>query len=969
MGGKVGKIVKAAIIIAAVATGVAFIPGVGALAGASFFSSATAAYFGSQLLVATILGAVSTALTKKPSFPSAQELAGRTISQRNPLASRKVVYGRVRTGGAVTFMEATNDNKDLHTVVSFAGHEINAVKKVYFNDQLVKEDLSDAVQATPVSTTSPDYSGHVKVTAHFGSTEQAADSNLVSATSADANFRQRGVAYLYVKSTYNQDVFSNGAPNFSVEIEGKKVYDPRTGTTVYSNNPALCIRDYLTDSIYGLGASADEIDDTMFAAAANVCDETVNLSGGGTEKRYTMNGVIDTANSPNDILGQMITSCAGTIYYANGKWKLRAGAYVTPTDTLTLDDLRGTIKVDTRVSGQSQFNAVKGIFVSPENNWQPTDFPEVTSATFESEDGGQRKYVDFTLPFTTSSPTAQRLAKQSLYRNREQIMATLPCKLTAFKYEIGDTVMVTNERFGWDQKVFEVVSWALSPEITEDGGTLGVDLMLKETSANIYAWDENTDEREFTFNNTNLPSATDTVAPGLVVSDELRTLNEEAISVLIATTSGGGSFVQRYEVEAIKAGDADYVNLGQASGNRFELLNVEDGATYTVRARSINTAGVRSAWSTVAHQVVGKTAPPNDVTGLTGNLIGNQYLLTWNAVPDLDLSYYRVRFASADGSLTYQNSVSLVPKVSRPATSVLVPARNGTYFVKAVDKLGLASETPASITLDNNISDIEALNVVETINEHPDFNGTFDDVVEIDEDDRLVLDTDLSFDSVAGQFDDAEGFFDGGSGNIDAEGFYYFANSIDLGSVYTSRVTATLKSTRVDYVNLFDSASGLFDDRPGFFEGDVNAFDDTDAELQVRYTSDDPTGSPAWSNWQTFQVSDIRAWGMEFRCRMTTTDDQASPAVSQLSVQVDMPDRVERGFDISSGAGAKVVTFPTAFKAVPAIGIGAQDLQTGDYYEISSKTRTGFTITFKNSGGTAVDRTFDYTAAGYGKEV
>ena len=967
MGDTVKKVVKAAVVIAAVATGVAFIPGVGAIATGAFVGS-TAAYFGTQLLLASVLGAVSMALAKRPSFPTASELSGRTISQRNPIASRKIIYGRIKVGGAITFMEATNDNKDLHSVITIAGHEISAVKKVFFGDQVVKEDLSDGVQATPVSTTTPNYSTKAKVTVHFGSDSQAADTNLVADTSADANFRQRGSAYIYAKLTYDRDVYANGIPNISAEVEGRKVYDPRTSTTAYSNNPALCIRDYLTDPVYGFGASSSEIDDEMFETAADVCDESVTLSAGGTEKRYTMNGMIDSANSRGDVLGQMVTACAGQIYYANGQWKLRAGEYITPTDTLTLDDLRGSIKVETRTSGQAQFNAVKGIFVSPENNWQPTDFPEITSSVFESEDGGQRKYVDYTLPFTTSAATAQRLAKQSLYRNREQITATLPCKLTAFKYEIGDTVMVTNERFGWDQKVFEVVSWNLSPEITGDSATLGVDLMLKETSANVYAWDV-ADEREFTFNNTSLPSVFDNPAPGLSVSDELRTLNEEAISVLIATVSGGGEFLERFEVEAIKAGDADYVNLGQASGNRFELLNVQDGATYTVRARSINSVGVRSPWANVAHQVIGKTAPPSDVTGLTGNLIGNQYLLTWNAVPDLDLSYYRVRFASADGVTTYQNSTSLVPKVSRPATSVLVPARNGTYFVKAVDKLGLASESPASIALDSNINDVESLNLIQTIAEHPDFNGTFDDVVEIDDDDRLVLDTDLSFDAVLGDFDDAEGLFDGGSGNIDAEGFYYFGNAANLGAVYTSRVTSKIKHLRIDYVNLFDSTSGLFDNRPGDFDGDVNAFDDTDAEMQVRYTEEDPTGSPTWSEWQTFQVSDIRAWGIEFRCRMTTLDDQATPAVSHLSVTIDMPDRTYSGNDIASGTSAKVITFPEAFKEAPAIGIGAQDMATGDYYEITSKARSGFTIAFKNSGGTIVDRQFDYVAKGYGKEV
>jgi len=216
---------------------------------------------------------------------------------------------------------------------------------------LVKENLSDGVQVAANSGTTPDYSGKANMTVHFGSADQLADANLVAATSADSNFRQRGVAYIYTKMSYDQDIFANGLPNVSVEIEGKKVYDPRTGTTAYSDNPALCIRDYLTNATYGLGAADSEIDDALFIVAANICDETVTLAAGGTEKRYTMNGVVDTANAPNDIIGQMISSCAGLLYYANGQWKIRAGKYITPTETLTLDDLRGAIKVDTRVSG------------------------------------------------------------------------------------------------------------------------------------------------------------------------------------------------------------------------------------------------------------------------------------------------------------------------------------------------------------------------------------------------------------------------------------------------------------------------------------------------------------------------------------------------------------------------------------------------------------------------------------------
>ncbi|MCP6756604.1 hypothetical protein NL533_33770, partial [Klebsiella pneumoniae] len=84
-----------------------------------------------------------------------------------------------------------------------------------------------------------------------------------------------------------------GIPNVSAVVNGKKVYDPRDGTTEWSNNAALCIRDYLTSS-YGFNCSSDEINDTYFSSAANHCDESVTLTTGGSQNRFTCDGVVDT---------------------------------------------------------------------------------------------------------------------------------------------------------------------------------------------------------------------------------------------------------------------------------------------------------------------------------------------------------------------------------------------------------------------------------------------------------------------------------------------------------------------------------------------------------------------------------------------------------------------------------------------------------------------------------------------------
>ena len=79
-----------------------------------------------------------------------------------------------------------------------------------------------------------------------------------------------------------------------------------------------------------------------------------------------------------------------------------------------------------------------------------------------------------------------------------------------------------------------------------------------------------------------------------------------------------------------------------------------------------------------------------------------------------------------------------------------------------------------------------------------------------------------------------------------------------------------------------------------------------------------------------------------------------------------MEKRDETGEDIASTTSAKAITYTNKFYANPSIGIAAQNMATGDFYTISNKAVTGFTIQFFNSSGSGVNRTFDYMARGYG---
>ena len=443
---------------------------------------------------------------------------------------------------------------------------------------------------------------------------------------------------------------------------------------------------------------------------------------------------------------------------------------------------------------------------------------------------------------------------------------------------------------------------------------------------------------------------------------------EQVVTKLVVEVTGENTFQNRYEVQAKLSTDSTYINLGEATGNIFELVGARDGLVYNVRARSINAIGVRSAWVEGSHQVVGKTAPPQNVTGFSVNVVGTEAHLSWVPVTDLDLSHYRIRHSSLTTGATYSNAIDIVSKVPRPAQSVVVPAMTGTYFIKAVDKLGIQSLASASSVV--LIDTIPNLNLVETITEDPSFAGAKTECF-VNDSGLLVLDTASDFDDISGLFDDADGDFDGGGGTVSTSGEYLFANAVNLGAIYTSRVTAVLETQRVDYVDTFDSAEGLFDDREGLFDGDANEQGDVNVALYVRRTNDDPTGSPTWTDWREFVVGDYKGWGLEFKAVLTSNDANSSPGIQNLRVTVDMPERSLSDGDIASGtaAGGYAVTFSNAFKVTPAIAITAQNLTSGDYYEIVSKSASGFTIRFKNSGGTVVDRTFDWQARGYGELI
>ena len=892
---------------------------------------------------------VASALTVKPKVRNSSlqqrsyqtESTNRSIMLRQPIIPRDIVYGTTKKSGGILFMETSDSNKYLHIIVQLASHEVNAISTVYFDEKALT--LSSAgtdangihrynITAPSTFSTDSKFSDGKKtarIKLHLGSSDQVADADLVSECPKwTSEHRLRGIAYIYCRVAYDPDVFPNGLPNISAIVQGKKLLDIRDSSTAYSSNPALVLYDYLKDTTVGLGISTSNIDTTSFTTMANLCDTTVTLKAGGTEKKYEAHGIVYSDIAPMEIIDDILSSCIGTLAYSNGKFIMNGGQYVSPSVSLDEDNFVGIMNLVAKQSRKDMFNTVKGLFTSDESNWQPTDYPMVTSSTFTDADG-ETIYADIDLPFTKSSTMAQRIAKIVLFKNRQQMQLSCRVSFKGFTLQVGDTVQVSNTRLGFSNKVFEVADWSFAL-----GQDMHIDLVLKETSSSVYDWDK--EEVDFSLDNTTLISPTDVNPPSVTASDELRAYSETPITVLLATCESSFGTTNEFEVEAQNVtASGDYISLGKSKNNIFELVNVQDGATYNIRARSVNAFNVYSDYTTIIHQVVGKTAVPSNVSDFSSNVINSVCELSWTPISDLDLSHYVVRHTPETSSPKFEEGMVMVEKVSKPASSVVVPAKTGTYMIKAVDVLGLKSATSTKSQVILNQIDYN-FNVVATQTESTGFSGTKSDTEVVNRTSTNYLQITLGefFDDGVGVFDDDPGLFDDGGDTAYKDNGTYDFTTIDLGAIYDSRVTINCLFNRYDTLNYFDSQSGNFDAKEGNFDGAYTENDDINVQILISLSND----NSSYTDYENYILGDYKARYIKLRAKLTTESATATPAIYTLSATIDMPDRTVAVDDIASttASGGKAITFSPAFKSLEGLGVSADNLTTGDFYEISS---------------------------------
>jgi hypothetical protein len=529
----------------------------------------------------------------------------------------------------------------------------------------------------------------VRVIKYLGVPNQVGDQTLIDAvgtTNWTVDHKLEGLTYTIVTLDLNYSDFQSGLVPIEMVIKGKKVYDPRTGLTAWSDNPALCIRDYLLSPLCAVDVS--DIPEDDFITAANVCDESFSFG-----KRYTLNGTVTADQTQADVLESMTQAMAGSIVATT--WKIQAGKYTAPIASFSQDDIIGDIAITAGISDADMYNSVTGQYVSSENDYVATDYTPYQNIYYLDIDGREVNN-DVTFQFTNSVQRVHNIARIMVEDHRNAFTVVADFNLKAWSRQVGERILFTSAFLGQTNKVYRITDKALTP----NGA---IKLTLKEDYPEI--WDFADAVTAEPTPNTNLPNpfriveitglTIDSGTNALYVSQD-GTVSSRILVSWDAITISSGCVIN---IEWKKYGDTDFQKVSlDPSTTSYYISNVEDGEIYVIRG-SVSSLYFASMsdyiYETVT--VIGKTEPPSDIASFD---IDND-VLVFSEVSDVDLQGYLIRYnygVNTDWNSAIPLHVGVI--TASPYSPAFYPDGTITILIKAVDTSGNVSENAAIIYKD-----------------------------------------------------------------------------------------------------------------------------------------------------------------------------------------------------------------------------------------------------------------------------
>ena len=518
-------------------------------------------------------------------------------------APKQIIYGRCRIGGQLVYFESTgSDNQYMHMIIVLAPHALEGIDEIYFNEEL-------AFNSSGVAQ--GDYSGKAQVIKVYGD-QTAANSTIVSRLSGwDSSHKLLGHSYIYLRLSYDDEVYSRGMPQVSTNVRGKNdIYDPRDDTTKYTTNHALVVLDYLRWT-KGVRAKDEEIDMSKFIEAANISDEPVvsNTDGTATEPRYSVNGTISLSASIIDNLNSISRAGVAQVTYSQGTWSIVPGIFETPILTMDESSLIGGVSFTPGPGKGSMTNTAKGSYIDPAQNFEPVSFAPIAPSNYLTDDG-EELATEIPFPFANTPTLARRLAKIIVERERYGVDVTIVVKYEAMRLTVGDRFYLNIERLGWTNKIFRVEK--VTPTLSG-----GISLGLREDDESVWDWDESEALNITPPPPIIIPDRTPIAAPANfevseTVNEPLQPLgNKSTLRLTSDAPADGRFFYVKYQYRAL--GEEQWIDIKFDIDDAPKIEVLSNGAEYEFSAQSVSTNNVVSPLrSTLTYKVSNVSKNPGE---------------------------------------------------------------------------------------------------------------------------------------------------------------------------------------------------------------------------------------------------------------------------------------------------------------------------------------------------------------------
>ena len=609
------------------------------------------------------------------------------VNKNSNIEPIPVVYGRRKLGGTRVAVKTSDDKKYLYIVLVVAEGEIDGFENVFLDD-------------IPLGASR--FAGKYVLEQYTGTDAQTASPTLVSAFPSlwTAEHRLRGLAYIVLRLEYDPEVF-RGVPTITTIIRGRKVYDPRTATTAYSDNPALCLLDYLTNARFGKGLSLNDLNLTAFSQAANDCDASVSKYTGasGTDPIFTCNTVLNTNNQIFDNCKRLLSGMRGMMPYENGQYSLKIEDDETSVMSFDTDNIIGGIGVSF-FGKDKRYNKVTAKFVNPDANWQPDSvvWPPSGSSeetTFLSEDEDIELATEITLDTITDYYAARDLARIVCLASRKQnFRIQFKATSDAIQLLAGEIITVTHPTMNWTNEKFRVAEISIASDGT-------VSIAAQKHDPTIYPWITSSEQDA----NEDLGIVDvygGPVAPtNLVVSQNPTVQNDGSVltDIELNWDDIDGYFVQDYEIQYRLTGQTNYQIL-RSRDSSITIFGVVAGYEYEVRIAGITSSGIVGSFLTDTVLVAGDSTAPSAPTGL--NAVGGfqSVTLDWTGNTEDDLRGYIV-YENSSNTFSTATSIAFV-NADQFTRGGLAANQTKYYWVVAVDFTGNESSESSSANATTN---------------------------------------------------------------------------------------------------------------------------------------------------------------------------------------------------------------------------------------------------------------------------